>query len=82
MGTGVRSVSGLRSRHAIELTEWPSTERTATHGASPSWDTHMLSPEGQKELRAFAVRVQARFRTEVSAAPACDRPGALQLESL
>ena len=42
----------------------------------------MLSPEGQKELRAFADRVQARVRTEVSAAPSRNQPGALQLESL
>ena len=52
-----------------------------TRAGTPSCDAHMLSAMGQRQLRAFEKRVQARLRKEVSAAPSLDQPGALQLIS-
>ena len=39
-------------------------------GGLPSWESHMRTPAGKAELRAFAERVQARYEAEVSAQPA------------
>ena len=40
----------------------------------------MASSMGQRQLRAFAERVQARLRVEASA-PSLDQAGVLQLDS-
>ena len=51
-------------------------------GGQPSWEAHVRTPAGNAELRAFAERVQARYKAEVSAQPAHLLRGAPSLVGL